>query len=345
MNTQLIDAVQKNKLSEVQKLLAANANSNTRDTASGLTLLMMAAGQANVSMTKLLLEAGADVSAVDSRAGASVLHKACQGGSVEVVQLLVEAGAFVNAVAPTTGHTPLMDALWFKWPEIVQYLLAQGAGLNLYTHYGFSLQQHFDYELNVNIIGREQLLKAEEMLNQRRESDRQQVENQQLMAAVNDDRLATVKHLIESGVEIDERYPIVNSFNDHHTPLLVACRDGRTEIVVELLKAGADVNAVEPVFGAVPLHKSVYNGHAYITQILVEQPGIDLNFQGATNGYTPLHDSLWHGYDRCAEILINAGARLDLRGHDGKTPLDIATEVFGTNHQIIQLIQSKLETV
>lgn len=344
MDTQLINAVQNNNLDEVKNLLSLGANPNTRDTASGLTVVMIAAGQANVAMTQLLLEAEAEAVAVDTRAGASVLHKACQGGSVEVVRLLVEAGAFVDAVAPTTGHTPLMDALWFKWPDIVQYLLDQGAGLNLYTHYGFSLQQHFEYELNVNVTGRERLLEAETMLNQRRESDQQQVESQQLMAAVNNDDLATVKQLIQSGVEIDERYPMVNGFNDHHTPLLVACRDGHTEIAAELLKVGADVNAVEPVFGAVPLHKSVYNGHADITQILVEQPGINLNFQGATNGYTPLHDSLWHGYDQCAEILINAGSRLNLRGHDGKPPLNIATEVFGANHQIVQLIQSKLET-
>ncbi len=342
MDTKLINAVQNNNLDEVKNLLNLGANANTRDSQSGLTVLMMAAGQANVDLTKLLLETGAESVAVDSRAGASVLHKACQGGSVEVVRLLVEAGAFVDAVTPTTGHTPLMDALWFKWPAIVQYLLDQGAGLNLYTHYGFSLQQHFEYELNVNQIGRERLLEAETMLTQRRESDQQQVDSEQLMAAVNNDNLATVKQLIASGVDVEQRYPRVNGFNDHHTTFLVACRDGHTEIAVELLKAGADVNAIEPVFGAVPLHKSVYNGHAYITQILVEQPGINLNFQGATNGYTPLHDSLWHGYDQCAEILMNAKARLDLRGHDGKTPLDIALEVFGNDHRIVQLIQSKL---
>ncbi|NBD32847.1 MAG: hypothetical protein GVY17_07770 [Cyanobacteria bacterium] len=342
--SQLITAVQNNDLDEVKHLLDLGADANTRDPVSGLTILMMAAGQGNVSLTQLLLAAGAEAVAVDTRAGASVLHKACQGGSVEVVRLLVDAGAFIDAVAPTTGHTPLMDALWFKWPDIVQYLLDQGAGLNLYTHYGFSLQQHFEYELNVNLIGRERLLAAEKMLNQRRESDQQEIESQQLMAAVNDDQLLRAQQLIQSGAEIDERYPRINSFNDRHTPLLVACRDGRSDIVVELLKAGADVNAVEPVFGAVPLHKSVYNGHADITQILVAQPSINLDFQGATNGYTPLHDALWHGYDQCAEILINAGARLNLRGHDGKTPLNIATEVFGPNHPIVQLIQSKLET-
>jgi len=341
LDSRLIAIVQDNNLDAVRYLLEVGANPNTRDAETGLTVLMMACGQANPEIVKTLLDVGADALAVDSSAGASVLHKACQGGSVEVVRLLVEAGAFVDSVAPTTGHTPLMDALWFKWPDIVQYLLDKGAGLNLYTHYGFSLTQHFEYELNVNVIGRERLLQAEEMLQQRRESDRQKIVSQQLMAAVNNNDIETVKQLIQSGVELEARYPMVNSFNDNHTPLLVAARDGHREIVVELLKAGADVKATEAVFGAVPLHKAVYNGHADITRMLVEQPGINLNFQGATNGYTPVHDALWHGYAECAEILIDAGARLDLKGHDGKTPLDIATEVFGAEHQIVKSIQLK----
>ena len=344
LNSQLIGAVQDNNLEKVQHLLEMGADPNTRDTESGLTVLIIAAGQANAEMVKILLDAGADLFAVDSAAGASALHKACQGGSLEVVKLLVEAGAYVDWVAPTTGHTALMDALWFKYPDIVQYLLDQGAGLNLSTHYGFSLMEHFEYELNVNTIGKEKLLEAEKMLHARQESDQQKIESQKLMAAVNNDDIATVQQLIQSGVNVDERYPMVNSFNDDHTPLLVACRDGHTEIVTELLKAGADVNAVEPTFVAVPLHKSVYNGHGDITQMLVEQPGIHLNFQGSTNGYTPLHDSLWHGYADCARILIEAGARLDLRGHDGKTPLDIAIEVFGSEDDMVKLIQSKLET-
>ncbi|MBP2643532.1 MAG: Ankyrin repeat (3 copies) [Firmicutes bacterium] len=106
-------------------------------------------------------------------------------------------------------------------------------------------------------------------------------------------------------------------------------------------KIGSDVNAIEPTFGAVPLHKATYNGYSDITKLLVEHPDINVNFQGYTNGYTPLHDALWHGFDECAEVLINGGARLDLKGHDGKIPLDIAREVFAKDHKIIKLLEGK----
>jgi len=251
---------------------------------------------------------------------------------------LLDAGAFVDAVAPTTGHTPLMDALWYKYPDLVEYLLDQGAGLKLHTHYGFSLEEHFAYELNVNTFGKDKLLRAEQLLKERREADASAVEAQPLMGATAAGDTEAVRRLLADGAEVDARAPMLNGFNDAHTPLLVASRDGHGEIVRMLLGAGADINAVEPCFGAVPLHKAVYNGHADITADLVAHPGIDLDFQGATNGYTPLHDALWHGYADCVTVLLDAGARTDLVGHDGKTPLDLAVEVFGDDDPITRRI-------
>ena len=317
-----------------RELLGQGADPNHREPETGLTPLLIAAGLGDPVLVRILLEAGADVFAVDGRAGAGVLHKACQGGNLEVARILVEAGAFVDAVAATTGHTPLMDALWFAFPDIAGLLLDAGAGLNLSTHYGFSLQEHFAYELAVNTRGRDRLLAAEQLLKARLAADAAGLDRQQLMAAVVAGDLEQVRRLLAAGAEVDERGPRVNGFNDGHTPLLVAARDGHDQIVAELLTAGADVNAVEPVFGAVPLHKAVYNGHAGITAQLVVRPGVQMSVQGATNGYSPLHDALWHGYEECARILVEAGADLTGRGHDGKTPLDLAVAVFGADHPL-----------
>ncbi|MFI0241389.1 ankyrin repeat domain-containing protein [Streptomyces sp. NPDC016845] len=334
LDERLLGAVLRRDLPEVQRLLKDGADPDHRDPASGLTALQAAAGVGAAGIVRELIAAGGDVFTTDSRAGGTALHKAVQGGDLETVRVLVEAGAFVDAVAATTGHTPLMDALWYKWPAVAGYLLSADAGLGLSTHYGFSMREHFEYELNVNTRGKEQLLEAERLLKERTAHDESEAAEQRLMAAVTKGDLAAVRTELSSGAEVDRRFPVVTGFNDAHTPLLVASRDGHTDIVRALLAAGADVNAVEPTFGAVPLHKAVYNGHADITALLVEAPGIDLDFQGATNGYTPLHDALWHGYEDCARVLTAAGARTDLLGHDGRSPHDIAVATFGAEHPL-----------
>jgi ankyrin repeat protein/ketosteroid isomerase-like protein len=332
---ELISAVLNDDIEKLRWLLEVGADPNTKDPQTGLNVLMLAACKGTPHSVALLLEHAADVNVTDERAGSTALHKACQGGNVDVCRKLLDAGAFVDSVSSTTGHTPLMEALWFKHPNIVQHLLERGAGLQLCTHYGFSLDQHLAFQLSVNTNDPDPLLSSEQMIKDRKQSDQQKINCQILMAAVVSGNSSLVKELLAAGAHVDERYPIVNSFNDYHTPLLVACRDGHLEIAQELIRSGADVNAVELTFGAVPLHKAVYNGHVEITSLLVQQPEINLNFQGATNGYTPLHDALWHGFSDCAKVLVEAGARLDLRGHDSKLPVDIAIDLFGNDDQSI----------
>lgn len=325
----IVAAVQRNDLQTVDDLLRDGADPDTRDAATGLTLLMRAAGQGNAPIVQRLLDAGADVFTTDPVAGATALHKACQGGSVDVARLLVEAGAFLDAVTPTMGHTPVMDALWYKWPDLVEYLVGEGADLELGTHYGFSLRQHLAFELEVNARGKEKLVEIDEILRTRQAADAELMNSQIVMSALREGDAAAAEAAIAGGADVNTVSPTVNSFFDGHTPLLVAARDGRTEVVRLLLEAGADTMVVDWTFKGSPLHKATYNGSPDIVRLLVAQPDIDLDVQGPINGYTPLHDALWHGYTECAEILIEAGARVDLYGHDGKLAVDVAALELG----------------
>ncbi|MCX5697779.1 MAG: ankyrin repeat domain-containing protein [Candidatus Omnitrophica bacterium] len=341
INAALLQAVYDNNIEAARRCINEGAIVNTRDPRSGLSLLMIASGYGYAGMVKLLLSFGADVNMLDPLAGASVLHKACQRGSLEIVKLLVEAGAFVNLQTVTTGHTPLIDAIWYTQPEIVEYLLSVDAGLDLHTSYGFTLTDHLNYALKVNLKGKDKLLKIQELIQKRQAADKEKVITQKLTAAVTANDLKGVKEQIQAKADIEARAPILNGFDDGYTPLLIAARNGNVEIVKELLKAGADPNATDAVFVAVPLHKATYHGHLAVTEVLAKHPGVNLDFQGASNGYTPLHDALWHGFKECAMILIEAGASVSIKGHDGKTPLDIAREVFGNEDDIVMILKSK----
>ena len=333
----LIAAIEACDIAAADALLTYGANPTARRQ-DGLTALMVAAGLGRADLVRLLLDHGADPLAKDPGAGASPVHKAAQAGSLGCVKLLIEAGVPVDERATATGHTPLIEAIWFKHPEVVDYLLDNGAGLHVVTSYGFSLLDHMAYALRVNRLDQDRLNQAAELVKKREASDQQATTDQVLMAATTAGDIDRAKALVAGGAEVDQRAPVVNGFNDRHTPLLVACRDGHHHIAEALLAAGADVNATEPTFGAVPLHKATYNGHADITALLTRQTGVNLDYQGPSNGYTPLHDALWHGFDDCAAVLVDAGANLTLLGHDGLRPIDLARSAFGPDHPLTQRI-------
>lgn len=341
----LVAAVKAGDAKTVETLLVRHrGNPDTREPETGLTLLMMAAARGDAAVARLLVEHGADVFTTDPRTGATALHKCGQGGSVEVARLLLDAGAHLDAVTPSMGHTPLMDALWYKWPDLVRFLIDRGQNLEFGTHYGFRLDDHIAFELKVN-QGAEKAVfeRIAEMVRMARARRQEAMEDQALMAAVNAGDTAKAKVLIAAGADVNTTWPHVNSFLDGHTPLLVAARDGHTDIVRALLDAKARLDIPDWVFKGFPIHKATYNGNAEILAMIVSQPGVDLDVQGAINGYTPLHDALWHGFADCAEILVRAGARLDLEGHDGKRVLDIARQVLGPDAPVTRLIADKLE--
>lgn len=302
--------------------------------------LLYAAGCGDLNKVKAIVESGEDINKVDSMAGATSLHKACQGGHLDVVKYLVENGVHINAVIAATGHTALMDAIWFKEVECCKYLLDSDADIGIPTYYGFNIDDHIDFAIKVNNEKKEKekLRRIKEYVEERRERDKKRAD-EPLFKAVLDNDLTRVKAAVLEGADIEMRYPMVNGFNDGHTPLIIASRENEADIVRYLLEQGADANAIEPVFGAVPLHKATYNGLPVILKILLAVEGIDVNYQGYTNGYTPLHDALWHGFSECADMLLDYGVDLFIEGHDGKLPIDIAVDVFGEKAAITNKIR------
>ena len=147
---------------------------------------------------------------------------------------------------------------------------------------------------------------------------------QPLMQAVMSNNLAEVKRLIAAGADVNEQSPVVGGPNDGQTPLLVACFSGLTEIVKELVAAGANPRIIDYLLKATPAHKAAFSGHPGPLQALVDQGLVDLNAQGPYNGYTALHDSVWHGHTKAMDVLLGAEVRTDLRGFDGNTALDLA---------------------
>lgn len=315
----------------------------------GLTALHRAAGAGALSEVRELLAGGADPTVLDSRAGASPLHHAAQSGSVEVARLLLAAGAFVNLQAPRNGVTPLMAAVWYRKLHLVAFLLQQPeTNVELRSMFGATADELIGFGVRADDAGAR---REDDQLRQLF-ADYRQVRDAQLTAlplllaltdpATDDgDKADQVRQLLDvAGQEqIDAVSPVLSSGSDGHTALLVASRDGNADAVAALLAADADQTAVDHYMSAVPAHKAAYGGHADVLRLLAAAPGWDVvkDAQGPFNGYTPLHDAVWHGHRAAAAVLVDAGARTDLAGYDGKTAADLARE-YGY-HELVELLR------
>ncbi|KAI9094038.1 hypothetical protein DFS34DRAFT_251563 [Phlyctochytrium arcticum] len=100
-------------------------------------------------------------------------------------------------------------------------------------------------------------------------------------------------------------------------PLSLACQHGQKDIVLLLLKKGAQLAANAE--GLFPLHLTSREGHAEITQVLISH-GADVNGADHFNGWTPIFYAASEGHLMCAKVLLNAGCHIDTEDEHNWTP-------------------------
>ncbi len=271
--------------------------------------LHAAAARGDVPEAERLLNAGADVRALEPTMDLSPLHKAAYSGSAPMARILIARGAPVDLQAPSNGNTPLHDALYFRNGaslDFIRVLLDADASLIVRNRAGLTPVE------SAQLLGQTDAV----TLFMQTQSARLPPPERALMEAVRHNDLDRVRAALDAGAHVDK--PDEQGF----TPLIWAAREGFDDIVALLLQNHADPNQNDVWMRANAGHKAAFWGRTTALAMLVKY-GLKVNAQGGYNGYTALHDAVSsHHYD-AAQVLIAAGARLDLAGDDGKTPLDI----------------------
>ena len=128
------------------------------------------------------------------------------------------------------------------------------------------------------------------------------------------------------------------------TPLMLASRDGYTDIVKLLIEKGAKINVVDDL-NLTPLMYASSNGHKDTVEYLIEK-GANVNFKNK-NSQTALisalrscDHSIQNNIFKTAELLLNKGAKVNFKDTLNKTPLDYAKEC--PDKKFENLIRSKL---
>lgn len=144
-------------------------------------------------------------------------------------------------------------------------------------------------------------------------------------------RLDIVKLLIKAGARI-------NAANrDRHLPLHVAALAGKTEVVNLLLAAGSRRNGKDKLNKDSPLHLACRKGHNAIVRLLIAA-NAKVNQQNKQRS-TPLHLACIKGSLPAVENLISAGATIDAEDESGETALHKAAR-GGFTHIVRLLLRN-----
>lgn len=119
MDMVLVDAVKKNDVISVKKLLNGNINVEARDEINR-TLLLIATYNDNVEIAQLLLDAGANVNSQDNIKDSPFLYAGAQG-KLELVKLFLNYNPNFN-IYNRFGGTALIPAAEKGHPEVVKLL-------------------------------------------------------------------------------------------------------------------------------------------------------------------------------------------------------------------------------
>lgn len=106
-------------------------------------------------------------------------------------------------------------------------------------------------------------------------------------------------------------------------PLILACQQGRDDIVGFLIAHGADLNVTDQ-YGNNALWAACYAQDLASIDALIAA-GIDIDYQNAASGATALIFAASSGREQAVERLLAAGANPDLKTHDDFSALDLAS--------------------
>ncbi|WP_310620051.1 ankyrin repeat domain-containing protein [Flexibacterium corallicola] len=133
IDTDLMRAVARNNLTEVERLIAHGVNINQSNDY-GCSALFWAVAFAYEDILEVLLQVGADVNQTDS-VGRSPLMTAAVRGSLSMTKKLIKAGANIHHIQTggtyQAGHTALHHAAYkAKNTNVLSYLIEHGIDIN-----------------------------------------------------------------------------------------------------------------------------------------------------------------------------------------------------------------------
>jgi uncharacterized protein len=318
----------------VKKILDAGADAKAARW-NGETALMIAAGTGSVEVVEQLIARGAPVNAVESRKGQTALMWAAAEGHSDVVDVLIRHGAEVKA-ASKSGFTPLVFAAVKNDAKSVKSLLAAGADPNYGLPDGTKV-------LSVATAYRSTAVASNLVDGGADPNVVDRGGNAPLHTAAQVGNVELVKKLLAKGANPNARTAKVAAggrgaggggggfrfVTGEQTPLMMAARANKEDIMRLLIAAGADPK-LKAQDGTTLLMSAAGSGHVGVVKYAYE---FDQDVKAvASTGATAMHAAVTFTLANAAQpevcevvqFLADKGAPLDEKDARGRTPIEIA---------------------
>jgi uncharacterized protein len=210
------------------------------------------------------------------------LPLAAKNGSIMIVNKLLEQEIGVNS-QDELGCSALYQAAYYGHFDIFKKLLNCGADINQKNHAGETPFFAASTQGNIRIIL--ELLKKN--VNPGLSTNDGSTP---LLAAAKNGHLEVVKELIAQNCNVQS---VRRTKNSEQTPLQLDLLYGHEKIADILIDAGADVKYSPGIYQLTPLHYAVKNGLVnQVTEII--KRGADVNAIGGEDKHTPLEEICRH---------------------------------------------------
>jgi uncharacterized protein len=282
----LVEAARNDDVAAALKLIDDGADVRTRSS-DGTTALHWAAHHGELALANRLLKRGADANARNDY-GSSPMQEAAIRGDAAMLTALLKAGANAETVNDE-GETVLMTVARTGKVEAAKVLIKAGANVNAVESWR----------------GQTALMWA---------ASQRQPEMTRLLleSGANPNAVSALRNWARTTTaEPRPQWRPPGAF----TALQLAAREGCAECARELVKAGANINAVSPE-GITALLFAVLNARFDTAKVLIEA-GADVNLADKW-GRAPLYSAIDYN-------TTPRGGRPDRPSTDVATPLEIAT--------------------
>lgn len=293
-------------------------------------------------LVKLALEKGADIEA--KWCEGTPLYQASYRGLCDVINLLIDAGADLGA-KDDAKKSPIAGALDGSRWKTVDLLIARGAEADASQNSFFYLRQCiikdspmplFRFFLDrVRASGKLKDLnnEGETLLHPAAENGRTEMveallacpENINIHVADKRGRTALLcainqKHARVVGILIDKGADVAQGDGKGNSPLFSAISTDRPDLVKKILRIAAERKQVLDLNTALVFSARIGKGH-FLGVLIAAGAEIDCK---DSEGKTPLMQAAYNGSVECVDILLKAGARTDVIDSQGNTALSLA---------------------